>query len=175
MPDTEHPFPLCLSAPAPLSLPGTVNPLHPAIHTETYVVITHWHTQLTSPEDQGTVTPDTTHQKSQDSVVVEPEAPQKLPGNTLPGNLELPPLCSIPCRMMRSLWSRRRYFSSDVSATVPIRALRDDTQEPRPSEPSDPESKGSASNGWIFRRLGFFTGELKRKQHIWGLCIISTS
>ena len=71
----------------------------------------------------------------------------------------------LPCRMTLSLWSSRRYFSSDVSATVPIRGLRDDTHGPRPSEPSELSSKGSSSNWWAFRRLGFFTGELEGWQH----------
>jgi hypothetical protein len=77
--------------------------------------------------------------------------------------------------MIRSLWSSRRYFSSDVSAVVPIRVLRGDTHGPRPSEPSDPESKGSPSNWWAFTRLGFFTGELSRKQHIKALVLLPFS
>lgn len=71
----------------------------------------------------------------------------------------------IPCRMALSLWSSRRYFSSDVSATVPIRALSEDTPGPGPSEVSEPESKGSPSGGWVFRGPGFFTGELQREAH----------
>lgn len=71
----------------------------------------------------------------------------------------------IPCRMALSLWSSRRYFSSDVSATVPIRALSEDTHGPGPSEASEPESKGSPSGGWVFRGPGFFTGELQREAH----------
>lgn len=62
--------------------------------------------------------------------------------------------------MTLSLWSSRRYLSSDVSATVPMRVLMDAAHDPSPSEPSKAESKGSPSS---LRRLGFFTGELQRK------------